>query len=143
MAYTELDMDISPELKAMKKEIGNFARKVMRPAGIELDKLQNPEDVYAKDSVLWDVFKATRAMQLHTLSIPKAFGGLASDKPDPKTSGVLYEEFGYGDIGLTISMGGSSPFRLAAASQDPKLHQVVKDYVNDTEADMIGCWAIT
>ena len=47
MAYLELDPTLSDEAKAVQKEVANFARKVMRPAGIELDKLQDPADVYA------------------------------------------------------------------------------------------------
>ena len=31
---------MSDELKAIHKEVANFARKVVRPAGIELDRLQ-------------------------------------------------------------------------------------------------------
>ncbi|MBT4265595.1 MAG: acyl-CoA/acyl-ACP dehydrogenase [Deltaproteobacteria bacterium] len=143
MAYFELDTTISAELTAMKKEISKFARKVMRPAGIELDKLADPADVYAKGSVLWDVMKTFRKMHLHALGIPKELGGLAGDTSDPKASGVLFEEIGYGDAGLAISLGGSNPFRLAAASPDPKLQQIARDYVNDMDCNLIGCWAIT
>ena len=115
----------------------------MRPAGIELDKMADPADVTAEGSVLMDVFKAYRELNLHTLSIPTELGGLAGDT-DPKASGVLYEEMGFGDAGLAISLGVSAnPFRLAAMSPDPKLQQLTKDFVNDTECNMIGCWAIT
>ena len=94
MAYFELDTTLSKELKAIHKEIAGFARKVMRPAGIELDKLQDPADVIAEGSVLWDVIKAFRELHLHALSIPKELDGLADGTSDPKASGVLYEELG-------------------------------------------------
>ena len=61
MAYLELDTTLSGELKAMQKEVSNFARKFMRPAGVELDKLADPQDVIAKGSILWDVMKASKA----------------------------------------------------------------------------------
>ena len=143
MAYFELDTTISKELLAMKKEVGNFARKVMRPAGIELDKLHDPADVIAQGSVLWDVMKDFRKLHLHALSIPKDLGGLKGDVSDPKASAVLYEELGYGDIGLGISIASSNPFRMAASSPDPKLQQLARDYVQDGECNLIGCWAIT
>ena len=143
MAYFELDTTLNKELKAMQKEIAKFARKVMRPAGIELDKLQDPADVIAKGSVLWDVMKTFRELHLHALGIPKALGGLAGDTSDPKASGVLYEELGYGDAGLAISLSGSNPFRLAALSPDPRLQQLARDFANDMEVNLIGCWAIT
>ena len=143
MGYKELDTELSKELKAMLKEIAGFARKVMRPAGIELDKMADPADVIADGSALWDVFKAYRELNLHALNIPTELGGLAGDT-DPKASGVLYEEMGFGDAGLAISLGVSAnPFRLAAMSPDPKLQQLTRDFVNDTECNLIGCWAIT
>lgn len=143
MAYFELDTTLSKELKAIHKEVASFSRKVMRPAGIELDKLQDPADVIAEGSVLWDVFKVFRGLHLHALGIPKELGGLANESPDPKASGVLYEELGYGDPGLAISLGSSSTFRLAAMSPDPKLRQITRDFANDMEGNLIGCWAIT
>ena len=144
MAYMELDTTLSSELKAMHKEVSNFARKVMRPAGIVLDKLQDPADVYAEGSALWDVYKTFRELHLHALGIPKELGGLAGDVSDPKAGAVLYEELGYGDAGLAISLGvTANPFRLAAMSPDPKLQQLAKDFVNDLDCEMIGCWAIT
>ncbi|WP_054030133.1 acyl-CoA dehydrogenase family protein [Desulfatitalea tepidiphila] len=143
MAYLELDTTLSKELKAIKKEVSRFAREVMRPAGIQLDKLQDPSDVIAEDSVLWSVLRIFRELQLHALSIPKELGGLADGTPDHKATGVLYEELGYGDAGLAISVGSSSPFRLAAMSPEPELQQLARDYANDIEAKLIGCWAIT
>lgn len=143
MGYLELDSELSKEIQAMQKELAGFARNVMRPAGIELDKLLDPADVYAKESALWKVFKVFREMNMHALSIPEELGGLAGDV-NPKASGVLYEELGFGDPGLAISLGVSAnPFRLAAMSPDPGLQQLARDFVNDLDCNMIGCWAIT
>ena len=106
MPYRELDFNLSKETMAMYKEVKNFARSVMRPIGIELDKLQNPEDVYAEKSPLWDVFKAYRELDLHLARMPKEFGGLAEDM-DPMAAYLIGEEMGYGDAGLAISLGAS------------------------------------
>jgi alkylation response protein AidB-like acyl-CoA dehydrogenase len=136
-------MELSGEVKAMQKEARKFAMDVMRPVGIELDKLQDPADVYAKDSVLWDVIKKHREMNLHQLSISKELGGMAEDV-DPKTGAIIYHEMGYGDAGLAISLGVSSnPFRMAALSQDPEVQQLARDYCEDIKGEMIGCWAFT
>ena len=143
MAYLELDTTLSRETKAMLKEVTHFARNVMRPAGIELDKLQDPADVIAEGSVLWNVFRAFREMQLHALGIPRELDGLAGDVADPKTAAVLLEEVGYGDAGMAIGLSGSGPFRLAAYSSDSRLRQLARDFANDMEAKLIGCWAIT
>jgi alkylation response protein AidB-like acyl-CoA dehydrogenase len=144
MPYREIDLNISKETRAMQKEVRNFARNVMRPAGIELDKLADPAGVIAEGSVLWDVIKAHREMDLHMLRMPKAFGGMA-EKLDPMAGYLIGEEMGYGDAGLTISLGASAmPFGFAALFQHvPELKQMAHDYCEDKEGKMIGCWAIT
>ncbi len=142
MGYLELDPEISKEAKAMQKEVQNFARSVMRPAGIELDKLHNPADVCDKSSILWDVFKAYRELGLHTMGIPKELGGMAGDL-DPKIGPLLSEEMGYGDAGLSVSLSASvMPFLMSSMSPEPKLQQLAKDYCEDTDANLVGCWAI-
>ena len=143
MGYLELELDLSEETIAMHKEVRNFARKVMRPAGIELDKLQDPEDVIRTDSILWDVTKTYRELGLHASGIPKEFGGMAEEL-DPKVGPLIAEEMGYGDAGLAVSLGVSTfPFFLATMSPDPDLQQLARDFVHDTQANLIGCWAIT
>lgn len=144
MPYRELDFNLSKETMAMRKEVKSFARNIMRPIGIDLDKLQNPEDVYAQKSPLWDVFKAYREMDLHLLRMPKAFGGLVGDL-DPMAGYLIAEEMGYGDAGLAISLGVSGmPFAFAAMfAHVPELKQMVHDYCEDKEGRIIGCWAIT
>jgi len=144
MPYRELDFNLSKETVAMHKEVKDFAKNMMRTAGIELDKLPNPEDVYADGSPLWDVFKAYRELDLHLLRMPKEFGGLAEDL-DPMAGYLIGEEMGYGDAGLGISLGVSGmPFAFAALFQHvPELKQMAQDYCEDKEGKMIGCWAIT
>ena len=143
MAYLELDSTLSDEVKAVHKEVANFARKVMRPAGIELDKLADPADVYAPGSVLWDVFRTYRELNLHATGIPKEMDGMMGEM-DPKAGPIIAEEMGFGDAGLAISLSvAASPFRIAAMSPEPKLQQLARDFVHDTNCDLIGCWAIT
>ena len=128
----------------MQKEVRDFSRNVVRPAGIELDKLADPADVIAEGSVLWDVFKTQRQLDLHMLHMPKAFGGMAEDL-DPMAGYLISEEMGYGDAGLSISLGASSmPFTFAALFEYvPELKQMAHDYCEDKEGKMVGCWAIT
>ncbi len=143
MGYLELDLDLSKEVKAMQAEVRNFAGKVIRPAGIELDKLHDPAEVFTDGSVLWDVYKGYQKLGLHSIRLPKEFGGMGGGL-DPKTGAILAEELGYGDVGLSVSLAASSmPFYIASMSQDPDLQQLVRDYCEDNEAQFIGCWAIT
>lgn len=143
MAYLELDLTISDEAKAMQETARNFAMEVMRPAGEELDKLADPADVIADGSILWDVHKKYRELRFHKMGISKTFGGMAEDM-DPMARTLIGEQMGYGDSGLALGLGVSAfPITFAALSQEPELHQLVRDYVEDTNAEIIGCWAVT
>ena len=143
MGYLELDLDLSKEAIAIQKEVQKFCREVMRPAGIELDKLNDPEDVYAEGSIYWDVVRGYRELGLHATAFPKELGGMAGDM-DPRVGPLVSELMGHADAGLQISLGVSvMPFYMAAMSGEPALQNMVKDYINDTNGDIIGCWAIT
>lgn len=143
MGYLELDLTISDEAKAMYETVKKFVMEVMRPAGIELDKLADPADVIAPGSKMWDVIKTYRELGLHKAGVPKAFGGMAEDM-DPKVGPLIAQEMGYGDAGLAICLGVSAfPITFAAMSPEPELQQLVRDYCEDTEGKIIGCWAIT
>jgi len=141
MGLRELNVDLTEEQKATRDMVRKFAEEVVRPAGIELDKLQNPQDVIAEGSVLWDVFRKQRELGLHRTGIPPEFGGL---EQDALTSALISEQLGWGDGGLAISFGVSVfPFLFAMLSPDPEVQNWTRQYCEDTEAKMIGCWAIT
>jgi len=143
MTYRDIDIHVSEETKAMVREVQKFGTDVMRPAGIALDRLADPEDVIAEGSALWEVFKGFRAMDLHLLQIPKALGGMAEDL-DPMAAVLITEQLGYADAGLTISMGVSCmPFNYAAMFPTPEMQQLARDFCEDKEGKLIGCWAIT
>ena len=143
MAHPDIDIKISSETQAMLREVKRFSMEVMRPAGIALDKLDNPEDVIAPDSVLWDVVKGYRELDLHVMRIPDSAGGMA-DSLDPMAAILIGEQLGYADAGLAISMGVSClPFNFAAPFPIPEMQQLVREFCHDKEGKMIGCWAIT
>jgi len=143
MTIRDIDLNISKETKSMLREVEKFSMEVMRPAGIELDRMSDPADVIKKESVLWDVIKRFREMDLHLLQIPNRLGGMA-DELDPMAAIRITEQLGYADAGLTISMGVSSmPFNMAAMFPMPEMQQLAKDFCADKSGEMIGCWAIT
>ncbi|MBW2062152.1 MAG: acyl-CoA/acyl-ACP dehydrogenase [Deltaproteobacteria bacterium] len=143
MAMRDLDFNLTDEQKAMRDMVRKFGAEVMRPAGIELDKMSDPADVIAKDSVLWDIYKKYRELGFHKRGISKACGGMLGDM-DAMSFILVAEEMGYWDSGLAISFGvDSMPFALAAMSPDPELQGWARAYVEDTECKMVGCWAIT
>lgn len=143
MAYPDIDLNVSNEGKAMLREVTKFSMEVMRPAGIQLDKLPTPEEVIAPDSVLWQVLKGFRELGLHTLQLPKALGGMVEDV-DHLAAVMILEQLGYADAGLAVSMGVSFlPFIYAAMFPIPEMQQLARDFCQDKEGKMIGCWAAT
>lgn len=142
MGYPDLDA-LTGEQKGLRDLARRFGRDVMRPIGIELDKMADPAEVIAPESPLWDVHRKYRELGLHSRGLPKAVGGMLEDF-DTTTGLVITEEMGYADAGLAISLAvAANPFRYAALSPDPELQGWARDFVADTDARMIGCWAIT
>ncbi len=143
MPYADLDYKLTEEQKAMRDMVRRFGAEVVRPAGIELDNLADPAEVIAKNSRLWDVFKKFRKLGLHKRGFSKYFGGMLEDL-DPLSGYLITEELGYADAGLTISLGVSGmPFSFCQLSPNPKLQSLARAYVEDEEANLIGCWGIT
>ncbi len=148
MSYREIDFNLTKEQIAMRDTVRKFGAEVMRPAGVELDKLHDPADVIAQGSVLWDVFRIARELGLHKIRIPKAMGGIKEDV-DPITEYLIAEELGYADAGLAISLGVSAMPFYTAASLVPYfpgkkfLREMVSQFVEDNDGGLIGCWAIT
>jgi len=143
MGYADLDINLTWEQKSMRDLAKKFGQEVMRPIGIELDKMSDPADVIADGSPLWDAIRQFRELDLHKRGFPKEVGGMRDDVDN--TSGrLMSEQFGYWDAGLAITFAvASAPFSYAAMSRDPELLGWAKDYCNDKEGKLIGCWAIT
>jgi alkylation response protein AidB-like acyl-CoA dehydrogenase len=141
MGLIDLDINLTEEQRAIRDEARRFFMKVWRPASIKLDKLADPQDVIAKDSIYWDVMKQTFELGYHKLRMPKAVGGL---ELDALTGVLVNEQQGYAAADLAISMGCHGfPYNFALMSQKPEMLEWVKEYCNQTEAKWTGCWAIT
>ncbi len=141
MGLLELNVDLTDEQKAIRREARKFLMEVWRPAGIKLDKMADPQDVIAKDSIYWDVMRETFRQGYHRTGFPKAVGGL---ELDPLIRNILTEEEGYADLGLCISLGCHGfPYFFGLASGVPALVDLGMHYISDNEAKYTGCWAIT
>jgi alkylation response protein AidB-like acyl-CoA dehydrogenase len=142
MGLVELETNLTEEQRAIRDEARKFLMEVWRPAAIKLDKLADPADVIAKDSVLWDVLRKTYELGYHKMRFPEEVGGLGI--ADPLLGAIIAEEMGYAAADLCISLGVTSfPFTFAAMSPEPELQDMVRQFCADTEAKIIGCWAIT
>ena len=138
--YLNLDQTLTEEQIHLKNEVHRFAKEVLRPASIELDKLHDPEDVVKEGSVFWDVFRKYYELGYHVRTLPEALGGRGLTTEE---NFIVNEEIGWGSADFAVGLGVTSfPFMFAA--QNPQLREeVVKPFIEDREAKYIGCWAIT
>ena len=51
--YTDLNIELTDEQIAIKEETHRFAKEVLRPASLELDKLPEPDQVIQSD-LFWN-----------------------------------------------------------------------------------------
>ena len=137
MPTVDLDLDLTDEEKSVRDTVHKFAAEVMRPAGEKLDALADPADVIAPDSVLWDVFKKYRELGLDDLEAG-AGGSDLTPAQQVRMRSLIGEEMGWGDTGLSVSLGVSGfPKLVAQMSGNPELIE------RFSGPDVIGCWAIT
>ena len=135
MASIDLETQLSDEERSVRDTVHKFAEEVMRPAGIALDALADPQDVIADGSILWEVFDKHRELGLDQIEDPSS--GL-SPIQQARLRSIIGEELGWGDSGLAISFGVTGfPRMLAMLSGKPAL---IERFAGP---EMVGCWAIT
>jgi alkylation response protein AidB-like acyl-CoA dehydrogenase len=140
--YHELDLKLTAEQGALREAAHRFALKVLRPAAARLDRLDDPRAVIADGSPLWGALRHAYGLGYHKAMIPAELGGLGLDGLGQH---LLLEELGWGSADLAISIGVAGfPFAIAASTGDAHLiDEYVRPFAADSEARLIGCWAIT
>ncbi|MGB9803070.1 MAG: acyl-CoA dehydrogenase family protein [Desulfofundulus sp.] len=142
MDYLDLNFELNDEQIDLKKSVHKFAREVLRPASIALDKLANPEDVIKKDSVYWDCMRKMKELGYHTVFIPDTYGGLGLN---PLELHLFWEELGWGSAGFAVSLGVDCfpAFFASMVPDDRIIEEIIVPYVESKDCSFIGCWAIT
>ena len=140
--YLDLDMELTDEQMALREAGHKFAKEVMRPASVRLDQLADPAEVIQADSLLWEVFRKAYALGYHTILVPESYGGLGLD---PLDVAIVFEEMGWGSIGLTIGIGVACfpAFFGSMFDDEPIIDNFVIPFTQDQQARIVGCWGIT
>jgi alkylation response protein AidB-like acyl-CoA dehydrogenase len=140
--YHELNVELPKDVQSLKENVHRFAKDVIRPAAITLDRMPDPREVIALESPLRAVFKQAYQLGYHVAALPVEIGGLGVRGLGTH---VLIEEMSWGAVDLALSLlCASFPFTAAAASGNPELYEkYVKPFIADRDGSMIGCWAIT
>lgn len=129
---TGLEAPLSDMEQTLQANVRKFAQNGMRPMGTRLDRL-SPEEVIAPDSEYWTVFPEFMKLGISTADI-MALTGEERGRLLP----LIYEEMGWGDGGLAISLGASTlPWLMMHALGNQAM---LERY---PEGSMIGCWGIT
>jgi acyl-CoA dehydrogenase len=119
---------LSGEEQDVQERVHSFAVEVMRPIGQQLDRM-NPEEVIAQGSPLWDVFHGFAQLGLGV----DRFLELEPEQM-ARMMCLVFEELGWGDSGLAVSLAASMMPRLTAAKFGNQL------LLERTPQSMIGCW---
>lgn len=140
MDYLDLNPDLNAEQMALKRSVRQFALEVLRPAARELDRLTSEEVL--KSELYWNTLREAKRLGYHTAYIPENHGGLGLP---PLELQIFLEELGWGSAGFAVALGvDTMPATIAALVDDPDLNEaIITRYVEDKEANFIGCWAIT
>lgn len=129
------EFGIEPPLGDVQREfqqtLRKFAVEVMRPIGQKLDRM-TAEEIIADDSPFWE-------FRRKYLELGIQLSDLAEMEPEERSQMfcILFEELGYGDGGLAISVAaGMLPQYLSMIFGNEFLMERFPQ-------DVLGCWAIT
>ncbi len=121
---------LGEEAQAIQDVVRRFAQDVMRPIGLQLDKM-SPEEVVAEGSPFYDMWAQFAELGLK----PSVFADYSREDQSVLFP-LVYEELGYGDSGLGISLAAGALASLIS-------HYAGNQAMIDLTEDKIGCWAIT
>lgn len=115
---------------AIQGSVHRFAREVLRPLGVELDKL-SADEVVAPGSPYYQVFA-----EYAKLGLDPALLAELQVESAIRCESLIGEELGWGDAGLAVSLGAAGfPLQMAAAVGNQELVELCQG--------RIGCWMIT
>ena len=139
--YTDLNIDLTDEQIAIKEETHRFAKEVLRPASLELDKLHDPAEVM-NSKTFREAFKKGYQLGYHTIFIPDTWGGLGTD---PLETHLVLEELAWGSVDFAIGIGVSCfpAFFATMVPNDKLADEIITPFCENEDASIIGCWAIT
>jgi len=134
-----IDFKLTEDQQNLVDQAHNFAKNVLRPAELELDRIADPDEVF-KSGLFWDVLRQAYRMGLHKILLPAHIGGLGLD---PLTITLINEELFWGGPGLmqNIMVSGFVAFTALMSNRSSLKKEFAIPYCQDTEATQIGAFA--
>jgi acyl-CoA dehydrogenase len=126
-----LDPPLTDVQTSMRDGLHRFADEVMRPAGRALDRM-TADEVIAKGSPFYAMHEQYRAFGLNQSALAEL-----PAQESALLQSIAYEEMGWGDSGLAISVGvNAMPASVARVLGVP-------EFAERFPETKFGCWAIT
>ncbi|WP_354685696.1 acyl-CoA dehydrogenase family protein [Cupriavidus necator] len=122
---------LSDDERVVQDATHKFARDVMRPMGIAIDKLSAEESI-ASGSPYWDFMRIAAESGI-------GFDADPGDVPPhllARLQAIVIEELGWGDMGLTVSLA-------AAAFANMMAKRVGNQELIELTEGKLGCWIAT
>lgn len=130
VGLTGFETPLTEEEAAIQGVVHQFAKTVLRPIGLELDKM-SAEDVCAPGSPYWTAVAEAAKLGLDPELLSQFEPAVAN-----RLESIIGEEMGWGDAGLAVSLTVNNfPLEMAKAVGNQELI--------DLSTGKIGCWMIT
>lgn len=139
MTYFDLDLGLTDEDRELKAAAHIFAKEVMRPLSIELDRM-SPEEVIAPASPYWGFIRQAYTLGYHKLPFPEVFGGPGLS---PFQISLVMEELAWGSFGMTLALNTSLDAAVAMGAGQQLIEEFTLPYCECTDGGVVGAWAIT
>lgn len=139
-----VDFQLPTVLKDFQNLARDFAKQVIRPAEVELDKMSDPSEIFASQTFK-DVMKKIYEVGFHKAGLPEVVGG---DGLGTLGQMVILEEIAVGGAGLASQLllaplGASMIAAFDMSARSPVFKDYLEAYVSDIEGKHSGCWGIT
>jgi alkylation response protein AidB-like acyl-CoA dehydrogenase len=135
-----IDFKPTEEQTELQKMARKFAKEVIRPAEMAIDKMPDPDAAYQSPEFR-DTLAQAYELGFHKMGINEQHGGLGLD---PLSTAMVWEELAVGGVGIpaTLLAGSVAPAFLSVLAQGKKdlIEKYVVPYCEDTKADNISAW---
>lgn len=135
-----IDFDLTEDQVVIRDMAARFAREVVRPAEIELDRMADPDEVF-RSTIFRDTMRQAYSLGFHKMGIKEEHGGLGLD---PVTRGLVWEELAAGGAGIAAGLLAASVapafLSVLAPHQTGLIDTYVRPFCEDMEAQHISAW---
>ncbi|MCP5068091.1 MAG: acyl-CoA/acyl-ACP dehydrogenase, partial [bacterium] len=132
---------LDDEHREIQQAAHRFAEEVVRPAGIELDRLP-AQEVVGPDSPLRRVMAQATELGYTRLTVPAEFGGLGFS---PSQSYLVLEELAWGSVGVgaTLLLSAVTAGAAAVTGNPELIEEFALPFLKSEDGSVVGCWGIT